>query len=225
MTRAYIVLAALAWLMSSAASAQIEAHDVRVFVDTDLVSYRRTSYETAEVRDIESSVAFGPGGSALGAELPGYVGFGLGYAFRPRFLGQIHVSFARQQAIHERYFDGRAQPSLEDPVATTFMLRPELEIALNPNSRGVVSILGGFDIRRARVVDVNATPRFERVLVGMGPVAGLMLHVFLVEKGSLDLGVVAAVDFLSAEGDGPFTDATTLRSAAVSVTLGVSLWP
>jgi hypothetical protein len=215
------------------AAAQVKGGEFRLFVDTDLFTYERTTIEKPGSRDIESSIEFGPGGAALngsghesstGAGLPGYVGLGFGYAFHRRFVPSFHFSAARRQSIHEVEVNNVGQPSVEERSVLTFMLRPELEVLLNPEDRAVAAALIGFDVRRSRIAGSGADT-YERELTALGPVAGVVGHFFLVKKASLDVGVVAVIDFVKARGSGPDLDAVNYSNVVITLMMGMSIWP
>jgi hypothetical protein len=214
----------VALLLSSSGQAQVKAGNFRLFIDTDLVNYERTTADRPNFRDIETQVDIGPGGSALGATLPGYVGLGAGYVLSRRAVLSLHASFAHHEAVHER-FDEVPLPNLDEPTVTSYMLRPELEIPFNPKSRTVLAVLVGFDLRQFHIQDGKDTSR----LTGFGPTLGLIAHLFAVPYGSIDVGALTILDFLYGEGDARdsvFTETTaSYRKVALSLVLGLSLWP
>jgi hypothetical protein len=231
------IVVCLALLSSAApAAAQVKGGEFRLFVDMDLVTYERTTIEKVGSRDVESALEFGPGGSGLNggnvestAALPGYVGLGFGYAVHRRFVPAFHFSVARRQSLHEVYVNNTGQPSVQEPTVLTFMLRPELEVLLNPGDRAVVAALAGFDVRRSHITApataANGNDPYVRELTALGPVAGVVGHFFVVKKASLDMGVVAVIDFIRARGDGPNTGSANYRDVVISLTMGLSLWP
>jgi hypothetical protein len=209
--RIAICLALLSF--SLPAAAQVKGGEFRLFLDTDLVTYERTTIEKPGSRDIESSIEFGPGGGALngsgyesstGAGLPGYVGVGVGYAVHRRFVPSFHFSVARRQSIHEVEENNVGQPS------------------------AVAAALVGFDVRRSRITggaDAPGGDPYERELTALGPLAGVVGHFFLVKKASLDVGVVTVIDFVKARGSGPNTDAVNYSNVVVTLMMGISIWP
>jgi hypothetical protein len=211
---------AIVLLLSSSVQAQVKDGRFRLFIDTDLVNYERTVADRPDFRDIETQVDFGPGGSAYGATLPGYVGLGIGYVMHRYAVLSLHASFAHHESIHER-FDEEALPNQREPTVNAYMLRPELEIPLNPKSRAVLALMVGFDFRQFRVDEGKSTSR----LTGFGPSLGAVAHLFAIPYGSIDIGVVAVIDFLYGEGDYEFTETSSYRRSALSLTLGLSLWP
>lgn len=214
------VLFGVALLVSSGVQAQVKEGNFRLFIDTDLLNFERTTVDKPNFRDIETQVDLGPGGSALGASLPGYVGLGVGYVIRRHAVLSLHASFAHHEAIHER-FDKEALPNVSDPTVNSYMLRPELEIPLNPKSRAVFALLVGFDLRQFHIEATESESR----LTGFGPTLGVISHFFAVPYGSIDLGALTVLDFLYAEGDSEFTQTTAYRNVALSLVLGLSLWP
>lgn len=215
------------------ALAEVKQGQFRLFLDTDLFTYERTTFEKVGERDVETAIEIGPGGSALNGgdvtstgALPGHVGIGLGYAVHRYVVPSFHFSVGRRQSIHEVFLNDVAQPSVDEPTVFTFMMRPEVELLLNPKQQHVVAALLGFDVRRARITESPpGAPKYERELTALGPVAGVMAHFFVVKQASLDLGAVAVIDFVKARGDGKWTDAVSYRDVVLSLMMGISLWP
>jgi hypothetical protein len=217
----------LSFLFASSALAQVQSGDARLFMDTDVFSYERTTIESVGKKEIDSQFNLGPGASATDGTLPGYVGLGLGYVFHPRLIGSLHFSYGRHQEIRELSEKGALQPHVRDPDVGSLMMRPELEIPLNPKNRIMFAALVGFDLRYVRVQKSSgaADQHVKRSLVGYGPVAGIVTHLFLVKHASLDVGAIAAIDFIDTRGDDANANAVNYRNVSLSVQLGFSLWP
>ncbi len=209
-------------LAASLAEAQVQGGDVRLFIDTDVLSFERKTAQRGDELEIARRIDFGPGSSGLSASLPGYVSLGAGYAFAPHLVASVRGSFVMHQGYSERYFDSAVQPALVDPRTTAYLVRLELEVPFNPKRRVVLGAMAGFDFRSFSVVDDDG---YDASTTAFGPAAGLVSHFFLAKDASLDLSVVGVLDFLSASGDDPRADADSYFNVAVSALLGLSLWP
>jgi hypothetical protein len=217
----------VALFCASGALAQVEEGDFRLYIDTDVFNVERTLFEKAGERQVSTRYDFGPGGSALTASVPGFVGLGVGYAIKQRIIPSLHFSFARHVGVNQPIVDGTVQASQHDPTVSTFMLRPELEVPFNPKSKGVLGIMGGFDFRTFKQKQEvgEGAGQFSRTVTALGPLVGVIAHFFVADEGSVDVAAVAILNFIDAEGDGPFTDAVNYYSIGGSVMVGLSLWP
>jgi hypothetical protein len=222
------VLLALALLgVSSAAQAQVREGAFKLSIDTDVMSYTAIT-EKADDFDAsytESYFTFGPGGTALGAGLPGYVGLALGYVAHRHVIPQLHASFALASSSVE-FQEAGSSTSEDGPFETALMLRPELEIPFNPDS-GVVGFgLVGLDYRRLSASEDD----LEASVHAIGPVVGVGLHSFYGEHVSLDLAAQLSYQFVSqsvvVDGvDESPGDNSDITSVGFAVSLGLSLWP
>ncbi len=223
----HALLAGLLLLFASSAHAQVKEGSFRLFVDADLFNAERTVFEKSGQTQVDTRYDFGPGGSAIGSSVPGYVGLGLGYAVLSRVVPSLHFSFARHVGVVQPYASGVAQQAEHDPTISTFMLRPELEVPLNPKSKVVLGVQAAFDFRTFKQKQElgQGAGQYSRTVSALGPMAGLIMHFFVAEQGSVDVSGLFLLDFIDAEGDGPFTDAVNYYSIAGVVTVGISLWP
>jgi hypothetical protein len=205
----------------------VEKGSFRLFLDSEMFHAERTVYEKSGARDIGTRYDFGPGSSAIGSSVPGYVGIGVGYAVLTHVVPSLHFSFARHVGVVQPYASGVAQQAEHDPTISTFMLRPELEVPFNPKSKVVLGVQVALDFRTFKQKqELGAgAGQYARTVTALGPMTGLIAHLFVVEKGSVDVSALAIVDFIDAEGDGPFTDAVNYYSIGGAITLGISLWP
>ncbi len=214
-------------LCASAAQAQVEQGSFKLSIDTDIINYISSADDDDGAEYTRSYLSFGPGGSAIQGQLPGYVALAFGYVANPHVIPQLHLGFARVSGETEVEFEGESD-SNDTPTQTTLMLRPELEIPFNPQARAVGYGLIGFDYRHIGESYEEEDSDFESSINGFGPVLGVGLHLFVVSKASLDL--CAQYSYLtfkgSAEVDGEELDGGKDVSASVfSITAGLSLWP
>lgn len=223
-----LLLALALCCCTTGAQAQIRANSFKLAIDTDVLSY---SSVVEGSDDPESTVtnrmfSIGPGGSVLATGLPGYVGIVLGYVAHPHVIPQVHLSLAHASSKEEVVF-GSESESQDGPNVTSIMLRPEIEIPINPDAQVVGYGLVGFDYRHSGTSDDSAGNIYENTLDAYGPVLGVGMHIFASEAVSFDLGaqfsyLVADMETtLDGETEG---DDSAVTARVFSLTAGLSLW-
>ena len=175
---------------SEVAHAQIERHDLRLFLEGGMLTWSKTTIEYEGGSDFKAT------GTALGVGPLTSGGLGVGFAVT-RFLIPT-LSFSMQRVKLET--EGTTAQDLR-----VWELRPTLEVALLPTIRFVPFVSAGMSVMGS--VDKDAAPpEFEDAgeprdvkRHGYGPVLQAGLHTFVLEHASLDLSLAyrALFNFMS----------------------------
>jgi hypothetical protein len=201
------------WLLSSAASAQIEAGSLKLSIDTELLNHTRlVSTYPDDSKETLKFTTVGPAGGSI-YTLPGAVGLSLGYAVADHVIPQLHLALGRTTLGYESSFDDEYEDDLDDDSDSfwTLAMRPELEVAFNPDDRVVGFATGGVDFRYQGVEDEDDS------MTLIGPTVSLGLHAFALPRASIDLAARYSLLVLTDDDDG--------KAHVIGVTAGLSLWP
>ncbi|MFT3925029.1 MAG: hypothetical protein QM778_21015 [Myxococcales bacterium] len=217
--------------------AQVEQGHFVFSVNTVLLDYQRAESRYENLSEpqttVEREIGFGPTGGRLSGGIPGYVAFGAGYVVHRHVVPSLQ--FAVEARRHRYDFSqGAVQDSTDESPERAFMLRPACEFPITPDSRVVLSALGGLDFRRyhakpwLRDNGPELPIQSETKTRALGPLLGLVGHFFVLRGGSIDLSAVFAYDFLKSEtsvGTQHAPPKSYERMVTLSLLVGVSLWP
>jgi hypothetical protein len=157
------------------ANAQIERHDLRLYLEGGMVGWSKAPYDYGTVRGSSTATSVGPLTNG---------GVGIGFA-ATRFLVPTLAFYMQRTKLSG---EGTSRN------VRVWELRPSLEVPLLPALRFVPFASVGLSLMRSVDKDANvdeitgATTDIERF--GYGPVIGVGLHTFLLEHASLDLSLV-----------------------------------
>ena len=212
-----LVLALCASFISAdLAHAQIERHNLRVYLEGGLVSWSKATLDYGDYETTSTATSVGPLVNG---------GIGAGFALTRLLIPTLSFSMQRVKA-------GQGDTPQDLRV---WELRPELEIALLPSLRFVPFVHAGLSFMRSVDKDgdpsefIDGEPK-DLVRFGYGPVLGVGLHTFVLEHASLDLGLTyrMLIGFLLSP---PVTDdegnLVVVRDAplhSLLLTLSASFW-
>ncbi len=219
------------WFVASFAHAQVEQGSFKFSVDTDVFNFASITSENEDI-DVKATsrlTSFGPGGSALTSQLPGFVGIALGYVAHPHVVPQLHLAFT--YGTGEQELEAGGQSRTDDlQTQTSLLLRPELEIPFNPDSSVVGYGLVGFDYRHLGVSQdgQDGDPDTSSSSNAFGPALGVGVHLFV---GTASIDLAAQYSYLIVkqkfEIDGKEddnNDGLDTSANILSLTAGLSLW-
>jgi len=219
------------WFVASLAHAQVQQGSFKLSVDTDVFNFASITRENKDL-DVKATTrltSFGPGGSALTSQLPGFVGLALGYVANPHVVPQMHLAFT--YGTGEQELESGSNSRTDDlPTLTSLLLRPELEIPFNPDSSVVGYGLVGFDYRHIGQSQngEDGDPDTSTSTNAFGPALGVGLHLFV---GTASIDLAAQYSYLivkqKVEIDGEEdrnNDDLDMSASILSLTAGLSLW-
>ncbi len=204
--------------LQSGAQAQLHRGDVRLYLDTQFVSWASDRMRSEDAANRDSLAKTNT--TAVGLLREG--GVGLAYVVSSYIVPGVYFSLQHQSNRSEVEAAGN---SIEGPKtrARLWELRPYLEVPFNAGSKFVVHATGGLSLSRL------VTERPDRERFGVGPVVGLGAHGFVSSRVSLDFGLMFRAAFVkdddakdAAEAAGH--DDVKFRNLAVLFNVGVSFW-
>jgi hypothetical protein len=210
--RYWVALPLIVGLLASRAHAQPGDHEVRLFVDTNVVS-AGVVRATPSGGSTDRTTVIGVGPNNLGssrAVLPAApLGLGFAYVLRPKWLVGARTGFG---------FDRVESDAAGDRKDVTFSLMPELTmVPLGEQTKLFAKFSPVFEILRSK--QGSST---QQIYMGCFSV-GLGAFIFTAPTSSIDVGAYFEGRFgdLKLEPDGLGTDIDDLRGV---LRLGISLW-
>lgn len=198
-----------AGLSSGRAEAQVEAHDLRVFLDANVVRWIK-SEETFKDFGLTSKERFEVTGSGafVGA------GVGAGFAISKYLIPTLYFSLQNASSSGQG-FDGTVRQ---------WELKPSLEFAVLPSLRFVPYVDAGLTLQRV-LLKQQTDGGFESKTFGVGPAVSAGIHLFAIEHGSLDVSFgYRAVFFGKPKGEGEINPPDENKQHIITLNLGASLW-
>lgn len=203
-------------LTHSTAEAQLHRGDVRLYLDTQFVSWN-----SFRVRAEQGNADFLSKANTTQVGLLGVGGLGLAYVVSPYIVPGLYFSLQHASSRVEEHV-GNRDVERSAGRSRQWELRPHLEVPFNASSRFVVHAMAGVSLMR----EVREGP--DTTQFGVGPVVGLGAHGFVTSRLSLDVALAFRAAFVKNDDlkealEVPLDD-VRLRSLAVLFTIGASYW-
>ena len=211
----WLVMVLVAWGSGGPAAAQVNARDLRLFVDGALVTWDKRLEQLRDPQFPEDDYDNELKTTTSGPFSQG--GVGVGFAALPSLIPQVYFSLQNV----------KLQLGDEPAKLRKFELRPALEVALLPATSWVPFVVGGLALAKLVNTDRDEGGEYKESTFGLGPVLGAGLHAFLVDHASLDLSLAfRGVFFVSSTYEKDLAGGADydLRQYSIVLNLGASFW-